>query len=101
MGEDSLGMPPHQMYYVYTLKSLKDGNLYTGSTNDLERRLGQHNNGEVVSTKSRASVELVYYEAYRSEHDARMRESNLKLRSKAFTQLKKRIQGSVTFGVGG
>ena len=93
-------MPPHQMYYVYLLKSLKDGNLYTGSTNDLEGRLAQHNNGEVVSTKSRTPFEVVYYEAYRSEHDARMRESNLKLRSRAFTQLKKRVQGSVTFGVG-
>ena len=93
-------MPPHQMYYVYMLKSLKDGNFYTGSTNDLERRLAQHNNGEVVSTKSREPFEVAYYEAYRSEHDARVRESNLKLRSKAFTQLKKRIQGSVTFGVG-
>ena len=88
------------MYYVYMLKSLKDGNLYTGSTNDLERRLAQHNNGEVVSTKSRVPFELVYYEAYRSEHDARMRESNLKLRSRAFSQLKKRIRESVTFGVG-
>ena len=41
------------MYCVYILKSLKDGNLYIGRTNDVERRLGEHNRGAVPSTKSR------------------------------------------------
>ncbi|MCL0062568.1 hypothetical protein M1N67_03945 [Peptococcaceae bacterium] len=40
-------------------------------------------------------VELIYYEAYKSEEDARKRESNLKLKSKAFAQLKKRIKNSL------
>ena len=83
------------MYYVYVLKSKKDGNLYTGSTNDLKRRLDEHNNGLVFSTKSRRPFELVYYEAYKSEKDARSREKNLKLRSRAFAQLKKRIGESL------
>ena len=83
------------MYYVYILKSRKDGNLYIGSTNDLKRRLDEHNNGLVFSTKSRRPFELVYYEAYKSEKDARNREKNLKLRSRAFAQLKKRINGSL------
>ncbi len=83
------------MYYVYVLKSKKDGNLYTGSTNDLKRRLDEHNNGLVFSTKSRRPFELVYYEAYKSEKDARSRERNLKLRSRAFAQLKKRIGESL------
>jgi len=47
------------------------------------------------STKSRRPFELIYYEAYKSEKDARKRESNLKLRSKAFTQLKKRTKDSL------
>ena len=38
--------------------------------------------------------EIIYYEAYKIEEDARKRESNLKLRSRAFTQLKKRITAS-------
>ena len=83
------------MYYVYVLKSKKDGNLYTGSTNDLKRRLDEHNNGLVFSTKSRRPFELVYYEAYKSEKDARSREKNLKLGSRAFAQLKKRIGESL------
>lgn len=83
------------MFYVYILKSKKDGNLYIGSTNDLKKRFNDHNSGKVFSTKSRRPFEIVYYEAYKSEKDARKRESNLKLRSRAFAQLKKRIYESV------
>ncbi len=83
------------MAYVYILKSKKDGCLYTGSTNDLNRRLSEHNSGLVFSTKSRVPFELVYYEAYKSEEDARYREKNLKIRSRAFAQLKKRIKESI------
>ena len=82
--------------WVYILKSKKDGDLYIGSTNDLRRRLEEHNSGKVRSTKSRIPFELVYYEAYKSEKDARQREQNLKLRSRAFTQLKRRIENCVT-----
>jgi len=82
------------MFYVYILKSKKDNNFYIGSTNDLKRRINEHNAGLVFSTKSRVPFELVYYEAYKSESDARRREKNLKLRSRAFAQLKKRIKES-------
>ena len=83
------------MYYVYILKSKKDNNLYMGSTNDLERRIIEHNKGLVFSTKPRIPFELVYYEAYKSETNAREREKCLKLRSRAFVQLMKRIKESV------
>lgn len=83
------------MFYVYILKSKKDKELYIGSTNNLDRRVNEHNNGLVFSTKSRVPFELVYYEAYKSENDARSREKNLKLRSRAFAQLKTRIKKSV------
>lgn len=83
------------LVYVYVLKSKKDGQLYVGSTSDIERRLHEHNSGQVFSTRPRTPFELVYFEAYKSEHDARMRESRLKLRSRAFAQLRKRIGGSL------
>lgn len=83
------------MYYVYVLKSLKDGDLYTGSTNNLLRRIKEHNDGKCFSTKTRTPFELVYYEAYRAESDAREREHNLKLRSRALVQLKRRIEASL------
>ena len=83
------------MFYTYVLKSKKDQQLYVGSTNDLKKRFKEHNDGKVFSTKPRRPFELVYYEAYKAESDARDREKNLKLRSRAFTQLKKRIEKSV------
>ena len=83
------------MYYVYILKSKIDDSFYTGSTNNLKRRFYEHNSGLVFSTKIRKPFELIYYEAYRDDKDARKREKNLKLKSKAFTQLKKRIKESM------
>ena len=59
------------MFYVYLIKSKKDNELYTGSTNDLRKRLEEHNKGLNRSTKHRTPFELIYYEAYNSEHDAR------------------------------
>ena len=79
------------MFYVYILQIKKDGNLYLGSTNDLKRRIVEHNKGLNFSTKLRTPLELVYYEAYKSEEDAREREHNLKLRANALSQLKRRI----------
>jgi len=83
------------LFYVYILKSKKDNNFYMGSTNNLERRIEEHNKGLVFSTKSRIPFELVYYEAYKSDKDARMREKNLKIRSRAFAQLRRRIRESI------
>lgn len=83
------------MFYLYVLKSKKDLQFYIGSTNDLRKRFKEHNEGKVFSTKARRPFEIVYYEAYKSESDARVREQSLKLRSRAFTQLKKRIENSL------
>ena len=83
------------MFYTYILQSDKDAELYVGSTNDLKRRLLEHNQGKVHSTKSRVPFELVYYEAYRAEEDAREREHQLKLRGQARAQLKRRIARSL------
>ncbi|MBL7196643.1 MAG: GIY-YIG nuclease family protein, partial [Candidatus Omnitrophica bacterium] len=72
------------MFYIYVLKSKKDNDLYVGFTNNLERRIKEHNNSLVLSTKSRRPFDLIYCEGYKSEKDARKREQNLKLRSKTF-----------------
>lgn len=83
------------MFYVYVLKSLKDGKLYIGSTSDLRRRLSEHNNGKVPSTKNRAPFELRYYEAYFVEKNARHREMALKDNGRVLAQLKNRISESL------
>ena len=83
------------MYYVYLIRSQKDKELYIGSSNDLKKRFKEHNDGLVRSTKSRRPFDLIYYEAYKSEKDARHREQSLKLRANALNQLKRRLTGSL------
>ena len=82
------------MFYMYILKSKVDEKLYIGSTNNLKRRLFEHNNGKVRSTKSRAPFALKYYEAFSVEDDARHREWSLKKDGNALAQLKRRISKS-------
>ena len=66
------------MFFVYLLKSKKDGNLYTGSTNNVDKRLNRHNKGLVKATKHRRPLKLIYYEACLSRKDAMRRELYLK-----------------------
>jgi len=66
------------MFYVYVIKSLKDGKIYAGHTNDLKERIRQHNNGLVKSTRSRKPFKLIYYEASNILKDALKREKSLK-----------------------
>ena len=76
-----MGLVPLQimaMHYVYILLSEKDGKFYTGSTNDLKRRIKEHKSGQVKSTRNRLPLELIYYEACLDEMDARARETYLK-----------------------
>ncbi|KKQ77497.1 MAG: Excinuclease ABC C subunit domain protein [Parcubacteria group bacterium GW2011_GWC1_38_6] len=83
------------MFFVYILKSKKDDKLYIGCTNDLRKRIREHNLGLVRSTSPRKPFYLVYYEAYLSKQDAFRREHNLKLRAKTLRQLKNRIDDSL------
>lgn len=80
------------MFYVYLLKSLRDGKLYIGYTNDVWRRVREHNSLSNTSTKSRAPFKLIYYEAYTNQEEAKHREQNLKLRARALRQLLLRIK---------
>ena len=66
------------MYFVYVLKSKKDSKLYYGFTDNLERRVREHNNGKVLSTKSRTPFELVYSEVVENIEKARRREKYFK-----------------------
>ena len=62
------------MFFVYVLLSGKDQKYYIGFTTDIERRLLEHNQGKVKSTKHRCPFELIYYEAYVDKRDAQGRE---------------------------
>jgi len=66
------------MYYVYILKSQKDNKLYTGHTQDFEKRLAEHNSGKVKSTCSRRPFRLVHLETFDTRSKARWREKFFK-----------------------
>lgn len=70
------------MYFVYVLISLKDKKFYTGLTNNIERRLKEHNHGSrsTPSTLKRGPFELVHVEIVYSLSDARISEKFFKTR---------------------
>lgn len=66
------------MNYVYMLRC-RDGSLYTGWTNDLEKRLKAHNSGSASKyTRTRLPAELVYFEEWESKEVAMSREWHIK-----------------------
>ena len=78
------------MTYVYILWNVRTERPYIGFTTNLRERYATH--------KTRDSDwELVYYEAYASEADARQRERDLKQYGSAWGHLKRRIQRSLDF----
>ena len=75
--------PLFDMHYVYVIeRKYCNSNLYFGYTSDLKRRLLEH---------GVTPHDLIYYEAYQDELDARQREVQLKKYKSAWGQLKKRI----------
>ena len=66
------------MNYTYILKC-KDDSFYTGWTNNLEKRIHDHNSGKGARyTKARRPVELVYYEEFQTRQEAMKREYAIK-----------------------
>lgn len=83
------------MYYTYVLYSKKDKGLYKGYSADLMSRFEAHEKGEVPATKDRRPLDLVYYEACRSEEDAVRREKYFKT-YKGYMFLKNRLKSYFT-----
>jgi len=66
------------MYWVYIIRSLKDNKHYIGYTNNLERRLQDHNRGKSESVKYRGEFALVHREEYLTKLEAVRREKQIK-----------------------
>ena len=66
------------MWCVYILKSDTSNWHYLGSTNDLVRRLSEHNSGKVKSTKGYKPLRVVFSQTFASEIEARQYEKYLK-----------------------
>ena len=62
------------MYHTYILQSLKNQRTYTGYTKDLDRRLKQHNTGQVTATKHRSPFKILFTEEFITETEAKKRE---------------------------
>ena len=66
------------MYFVYILKSTKTKELYKGLTNNLERRIKEHNKDRAAGTRGKGFWKLVYYEKFNTLEKARIRERYFK-----------------------
>ncbi|MGA9119237.1 MAG: GIY-YIG nuclease family protein [Bacteroidota bacterium] len=65
-------------FFVYVLESERTGRKYTGSTANLERRLGEHNRGETRSTRGKGPWKVVHQESFGTREEAEKREKYLK-----------------------
>ena len=73
------------MYYTYMIRCA-DNSIYTGMTNNLEKRIEEHITKDkrgAKYTKSRRPVELVYYETFSQKEDAMRREYAIKQLNRA------------------
>lgn len=66
------------MYYVYAIKSISKNYIYVGMTNNLVRRIDQHNKGENMTTRAYKPFILIYSEMKERRIEARNREKYLK-----------------------
>lgn len=67
------------MFYVYFAKSLKNGKVYVGYTSkEPSARVKEHNNGSNKWSKNNSPLNLIYYESFVCEKDARIREKFFK-----------------------
>jgi putative endonuclease len=64
-------------YYAYILQCANN-RFYHGSTNDLKRRLNEHQLGDCSTTRKRLPVKLVYFEEFPTRKEAMAREKNFK-----------------------
>lgn len=89
------------MNYTYMLRC-RDGSLYTGWTNDLEKRVDEHNKGKGAKyTRTRRPVELVYYEEFATKQEAMKREYAIKQlkREEKLKLIKEKGLSSLTLGI--
>jgi len=95
---------PQRWFYVYLPKSKRDSSIYPRSslmgriyircTSNLRKRLEEHKEGKIYSTRKMLPIELIYFEGFRSRKAAFEREKRLKYYGSALGHLKLRIGGA-------
>jgi putative endonuclease len=66
------------MYFVYVLQSRDNGTYYIGQTENVEKRIDEHNRGKSAYTKRKAPWNLIYVEEFDSRSKAMKREYEIK-----------------------
>jgi len=66
------------VFYTYVIQSIQSRKLYIGYSANLKRRMREHIGKNVYTTSHMGKIELIHYEAYKAESDARRREKYLK-----------------------
>lgn len=85
-----------QMYSVYLIQNTATEERYIGKTNDLQRRVREHNSGEQDATKRKnGKWNLIYAETFRSRQDADKRERKLKQHGSSKRWLFDRVENSL------
>ena len=82
-------------FYTYVLMCERTKTFYTGTTNNLQRRLEQHNKGQVLYTRNRLPVKLIYFEVCWNKDDAYRRERYLKT-GMGKRYIRNRLKGGLT-----
>ena len=67
-----------KMFFVYVIKSLSHKNRYVGSTDNIDKRIREHNLGKCRYTKGRIPWSLIFSETYSTRNEAMKRERFLK-----------------------
>lgn len=73
-----IGKVVKMIYFVYILKSEKNGRYYIGSTGNLERRLSEHNSGNTKSLKYLRPLKVVFKKGFIQRKEAIKIEKKLK-----------------------
>jgi len=66
------------MYFTYILRSKSFSKHYIGQTEDIEKRLAEHNSGETGYTSKYFPWELIYSESFETRSEAMKREKYFK-----------------------
>ena len=74
-------------FYTYILQSESTGRFYIGHTENLTKRIFEHNNNRTISIKNRGPWKLVYFEEYATRAEAAQREREIKrMKSRAWIE---------------
>jgi len=86
------GLMVGHMWHTYILKSVGKRWYYVGSSNDIGRRIKEHNAGRVSSTKGHIPLELMYKKEFEHEYEARSYEKMLKDKRRAKEAIVREIE---------